>query len=199
MEHALSRLNNWKILRDCRLKGNGVHRAMLGAARLHNMDLAPIAHTHTGQPLAGPHQLPVFPSGRGRHALGFQQQAHRTQQPASLPRGRRAAGSGSRLVRRRMLRMRPSVVCSSAARALPSVAASPGGSTSVRIRKRPASPSSLIATPASFGFVPTPYAYGWPRRTGFANCPLAAASLPSCDTPCVASSARDSTGVRAGG
>ncbi|NGO81657.1 IS5/IS1182 family transposase, partial [Streptomyces sp. YC504] len=30
---------NWKILRDCRLKGNGVHQAALGIARLHNMAL----------------------------------------------------------------------------------------------------------------------------------------------------------------
>lgn len=39
VEHALSRLKNWKILRDCRLKGNGVHQAMLGIARLHNLAL----------------------------------------------------------------------------------------------------------------------------------------------------------------
>lgn len=39
MEHALSRLKNWKILRDCRLKDNGVHQAMLGIARLHNLAL----------------------------------------------------------------------------------------------------------------------------------------------------------------
>ncbi|MFI1877870.1 IS5/IS1182 family transposase, partial [Streptomyces venezuelae] len=30
----------WKILRDCRLKGDGVHHAMLGIARLHNLTLA---------------------------------------------------------------------------------------------------------------------------------------------------------------
>ncbi|MFC5639627.1 IS5/IS1182 family transposase, partial [Streptomyces bullii] len=30
---------NWKILRDCRLKSNGVHQAMLGIARLHNLAL----------------------------------------------------------------------------------------------------------------------------------------------------------------
>jgi len=36
---ALSRLKNWKILRDCRLKGDGVHQAMLGVARLHNLAL----------------------------------------------------------------------------------------------------------------------------------------------------------------
>jgi hypothetical protein len=29
-----------KILRDCRLKGDGVHHAMLGIARLHNLTLA---------------------------------------------------------------------------------------------------------------------------------------------------------------
>ncbi|KOV59092.1 transposase, partial [Streptomyces sp. AS58] len=34
VEHALSRLKNWKILRDCRLKGSGVHQAILGIARL---------------------------------------------------------------------------------------------------------------------------------------------------------------------
>ncbi|GAB7101980.1 hypothetical protein JCM4814A_42020 [Streptomyces phaeofaciens JCM 4814] len=39
VEHVLSRLKNWKILRDCRLKGNGVHQAMLGIARLHNLAL----------------------------------------------------------------------------------------------------------------------------------------------------------------
>lgn len=36
---ALSRLKTWKIPRDCRLKGNGVHQAMLGMARLHNLAL----------------------------------------------------------------------------------------------------------------------------------------------------------------
>lgn len=30
----------WKILRDCRLQGDGVHYAMLGIARLHNLTLA---------------------------------------------------------------------------------------------------------------------------------------------------------------
>jgi hypothetical protein len=39
VEHALSRLKNWKILRDCRLRGHGVHQAMLGIARLHNLAL----------------------------------------------------------------------------------------------------------------------------------------------------------------
>ncbi|MGW4194984.1 IS5/IS1182 family transposase, partial [Streptomyces sp. NPDC005004] len=30
---------SWKILRDCRLKGDGIHYAMLGIARLHNLNL----------------------------------------------------------------------------------------------------------------------------------------------------------------
>ncbi|MFJ8387708.1 transposase [Streptomyces sp. NPDC094438] len=40
VEHVFSRMKNWKILRDCRLKGDGVHQAMLGIARLHNLALA---------------------------------------------------------------------------------------------------------------------------------------------------------------
>ncbi|MGW6060329.1 transposase [Streptomyces sp. NPDC055189] len=40
VEHTFARMKNWKILRDCRLKGDGVHHAMLGIARLHNLNLA---------------------------------------------------------------------------------------------------------------------------------------------------------------
>ncbi|REK90999.1 IS5/IS1182 family transposase [Streptomyces inhibens] len=40
VEHAFARMKGWKILRDCRLKGDGVHHAMLGIARLHNLTLA---------------------------------------------------------------------------------------------------------------------------------------------------------------
>lgn len=40
VEHTFARMKTWKILRDCRLKGNGVHHAMLGIARLHNLNLA---------------------------------------------------------------------------------------------------------------------------------------------------------------
>jgi hypothetical protein len=40
VEHAFARMRGWKILRDCRLKGTGVHHAMLGIARLHNLSLA---------------------------------------------------------------------------------------------------------------------------------------------------------------
>ncbi|MDQ1005732.1 hypothetical protein QFZ82_000216 [Streptomyces sp. V4I23] len=37
--YTLSRLKNWKVLRDCRLRGKGVHQAMLGLARLDNLAL----------------------------------------------------------------------------------------------------------------------------------------------------------------
>ncbi|RFC78150.1 transposase [Streptomyces sp. AcE210] len=40
VEHTFARMKTWKILRDCRLKGDGVHQAMLGIARLHNLSLA---------------------------------------------------------------------------------------------------------------------------------------------------------------
>lgn len=40
VEHVFVRMKGWKILRDCRLKGDGVHHAMLGIARLHNLTLA---------------------------------------------------------------------------------------------------------------------------------------------------------------
>jgi hypothetical protein len=39
VEHTLARMKGWKILRDCRLKGDGIHYAMLGIARLHNLAL----------------------------------------------------------------------------------------------------------------------------------------------------------------
>lgn len=37
IEHTFARMKTWKILRDCRLKGDGIHHAMLGIARLHNL------------------------------------------------------------------------------------------------------------------------------------------------------------------
>ncbi|MGW2371040.1 transposase [Kitasatospora sp. NPDC001683] len=37
VEHVFARMKTWKILRDCRLKGDGVHHAMLGVGRLHNL------------------------------------------------------------------------------------------------------------------------------------------------------------------
>ncbi|MGW9451366.1 hypothetical protein [Streptomyces sp. NPDC055632] len=39
VEHTSARVKNWKIPRDCRLKGDGVHHAMLGIARPHNLTL----------------------------------------------------------------------------------------------------------------------------------------------------------------
>ncbi|RZU36438.1 DDE superfamily endonuclease [Streptomyces sp. BK022] len=40
VEHVFARLKTWKILRDCRLRGDGVHHVMLGIARMHNLALA---------------------------------------------------------------------------------------------------------------------------------------------------------------
>ncbi|MFI6966865.1 transposase [Streptomyces sp. NPDC050255] len=40
VEHTFARMKSWKILRDCRLQGDGIHHAMLGIARLHNLTLA---------------------------------------------------------------------------------------------------------------------------------------------------------------
>ncbi|MGW2858194.1 transposase [Streptomyces sp. NPDC001205] len=40
VEHCFARMKTWKILRDCRLKGDGVHHAMRGIARLHNLAIA---------------------------------------------------------------------------------------------------------------------------------------------------------------
>ncbi|MFE9611955.1 transposase [Streptomyces sp. NPDC006012] len=40
VEHVFARMKTWKILRDCRLRGNGAHHAMLGIARMHNLALA---------------------------------------------------------------------------------------------------------------------------------------------------------------
>ncbi|UQI45957.1 transposase [Streptomyces sp. HU2014] len=39
VEHVFARMKNWKILRDCRLKGDGVHHAMRGIAHLRNLAL----------------------------------------------------------------------------------------------------------------------------------------------------------------
>ncbi|WBO64069.1 transposase [Streptomyces camelliae] len=40
VEHVFARMKTWKILRDCRLHGDGVHHATRGIARLHNLNLA---------------------------------------------------------------------------------------------------------------------------------------------------------------
>lgn len=33
-------MKGWKTLRDCRLRGDGVHRALFGIAHLHNLAFA---------------------------------------------------------------------------------------------------------------------------------------------------------------
>ncbi|MFJ3338885.1 transposase [Streptomyces sp. NPDC086766] len=40
VEHAFARMKTWKILRDCRLRGDGVHHAISGIAHMHNLMLA---------------------------------------------------------------------------------------------------------------------------------------------------------------
>ncbi|MGW2620323.1 transposase [Streptomyces sp. NPDC001500] len=40
VEHVFARMKCLKILRDCRLKGDGIHHAIRGIARLHNLNLA---------------------------------------------------------------------------------------------------------------------------------------------------------------
>jgi hypothetical protein len=39
VEHVFAHMKTWKVLRDCRLKGDGVHHATLGIARMHNLAL----------------------------------------------------------------------------------------------------------------------------------------------------------------
>jgi hypothetical protein len=40
VEHVSACMKTWKVLRDCRLKGDGVRHAMLGIARLYSLALA---------------------------------------------------------------------------------------------------------------------------------------------------------------
>lgn len=37
VEHTFTRMKNWKILRDCRQKGNGLHHAVQAVATMHNL------------------------------------------------------------------------------------------------------------------------------------------------------------------
>lgn len=39
VEHAFAQMKSCKLHRDCRLRGDGVHHAMLGIARLHNLTI----------------------------------------------------------------------------------------------------------------------------------------------------------------
>ncbi|MDN3249780.1 IS5/IS1182 family transposase, partial [Streptomyces sp. ZSW22] len=38
--HTFSRMKNYKILRDCRQRGDGLHHAVQAVARMHNLALA---------------------------------------------------------------------------------------------------------------------------------------------------------------
>ncbi|MFF6799108.1 transposase family protein, partial [Streptomyces albidoflavus] len=40
VEHTFARMKNWKILRDCRQKGDGLHRAVQAVATMHNLAMA---------------------------------------------------------------------------------------------------------------------------------------------------------------
>lgn len=40
VEHTFARMKNWKILRDCRQKGDGLHHAVQAVATMHNLAMA---------------------------------------------------------------------------------------------------------------------------------------------------------------
>jgi hypothetical protein len=40
VEHTFSRIKNYKILRDCRQRGDGLHHAVQSVARMHNLAIA---------------------------------------------------------------------------------------------------------------------------------------------------------------
>lgn len=40
VEHVIGRMKNYKILRDCRQHGDGLHHAVQAVARMHNLALA---------------------------------------------------------------------------------------------------------------------------------------------------------------
>ncbi|MER6488331.1 transposase, partial [Streptomyces virginiae] len=37
VEHTFARMKNWKILRDCRQRGDGLHHAVQAVATMHNL------------------------------------------------------------------------------------------------------------------------------------------------------------------
>lgn len=39
VEHTFARMKNWKILRDCRQRGDGLHHAVQAIATMHNLAL----------------------------------------------------------------------------------------------------------------------------------------------------------------
>ena len=40
VEHAFARMKTWKILRDCRQRGDSLHHAVQAVATMHNLTLA---------------------------------------------------------------------------------------------------------------------------------------------------------------
>ncbi|MER5961552.1 transposase [Streptomyces sp. NPDC002057] len=40
VEHTFARMKNWKILRDCRQRGDGLHHAVQAVAHMHNLAMA---------------------------------------------------------------------------------------------------------------------------------------------------------------
>ncbi|KAA0909389.1 transposase family protein, partial [Streptomyces apricus] len=40
VEHVIGRMKNYKILRDCRQHGDGLHHAVQAVAHMHNLALA---------------------------------------------------------------------------------------------------------------------------------------------------------------
>ncbi|WUQ66990.1 hypothetical protein OG791_48380 [Streptomyces canus] len=40
VEHVIGRMKNYKILRDCRQRGDGLHNAVQAVAHMHNLALA---------------------------------------------------------------------------------------------------------------------------------------------------------------
>ncbi|MFD7539942.1 transposase family protein, partial [Streptomyces sp. NPDC059819] len=40
VEHTFARMKNWKILRDCRQKGDGLYHAVRAVATMHNLAMA---------------------------------------------------------------------------------------------------------------------------------------------------------------
>ncbi|MEU5768468.1 transposase family protein, partial [Streptomyces asoensis] len=40
VEHVIGRMKNYKILRDCRQRGDGLHHAVQAVAHMHNIALA---------------------------------------------------------------------------------------------------------------------------------------------------------------
>ncbi|MGX1032656.1 hypothetical protein RKD38_007337 [Streptomyces ambofaciens] len=72
VEHVSARMKTWKILRDCRLKGNGIHHAMLespGCTTSPSPDRRPAA-LQPAMPESTRRSFKGQPLGRGRQSAG---------------------------------------------------------------------------------------------------------------------------------